>query len=324
MMRHYLMVAGALGLLSSARGPVWGQEAAPEQEQAVVAADNPDPKRLPTLSFCQMVWKTRDGKKLLPTVVTRFPNAADFTFDAWCYESGWLEFLGARAGGKGRVEFRHRVRQYPQVVLVSTVTPEPGAVEFLVRPEVNGPTGEMPSDLRAPNVCFQLIRAPVFASKPDPYPEFARRCFIFTENGRTFLDKTRREPNPNLPDDDPQNNPPWVQMYSATWRRSSEESTSWSWPLPVLWKEAHSPDRYTKPIIGVVSRDGKYLAAMGNGSAETILQAYHDCLHNNPEWLPRDAPLTRRKWRMKVYAMENDPDALLRRVAKDFPRISPK
>jgi hypothetical protein len=109
-------------------------------------------------------------------------------------------------------------------------------------------------------------------------------------------------------------------MYSATWRRSPDDSTSWSWPLPILWRGAHSPDRYTTPIIGIVSKDGKYLVAQGNGSAETMLQAYHDCLHNNPEWLPRNVPLTRRTWRLKIYAMENDFKALLRRVAKDFPR----
>jgi hypothetical protein len=296
------------------------QEAAPEQEQVVVAAGNPDPKVLPALSFSQMVWKTGSGRKVHPSVICRFPNAPELTFDAWCYESGWLEYVGARAIDKGRVEFRHRVREHPHVVLVSTATPEPGAVEFVVRPEVKHPAGELPKELRSPNVCFQMLRAPLFASKPDNYSTFAKRCFIFTESGRTFLDKTRRLPSPIIPADDPQNHPPWVQMYSAVWRRPPEGSTSWSWPLPPLWIGANSPDRYTTPIIGVVSRDGKHLVAMGNGSAETMLQAYHDCLHNNPEWLPRSAPLAQRTYRMKIYVMENDAGALLKRVTKDFPR----
>lgn len=317
MSRHCWLIAGALGLFGSTYGVVWGQA---EQEQVVAVADNPDPRTLPTLSFSQMVWKSGDGKKLLPTVVSKFPNVPGVICDAWCYESGWLEFLDARAIDKGRVEFRHRVRQYPHVVLVSTVTPEPGAVELLVRFEVKDQAGELPKDLRSPNVCFQMLRAPAFASKPDAYSEFAKRCFIFTESGRTFLDKTPRRPSPLVPADDPQNNPPWVQMYSAIWRRSSENYTSWSWPLPPLWIAAHSPDRYTTPVIGVASRDGKYLVALGNGSAETILQAYHDCLHNNAEWLPRNAPLARRTWRLKIYVMENDPEVLLRRVANDFPR----
>jgi len=36
-------------------------------------------------------------------------------------------------------------------------------------------------------------------------------------------------------------------------------------------------------------------------------------------WLPVDAPAHERTWRMKVYAMENDPRALLERVFEDFP-----
>ena len=58
----------------------------------------------------------------------------------------------------------------------------------------------------------------------------------------------------------------------------------------------------------------------GNGSADTILRAYHDCLHNNPEWLPQSAPLLERTWRMKIYVMKHDAATLLKRVSKDFPR----
>jgi len=50
-----------------------------------------------------------------------------------------------------------------------------------------------------------------------------------------------------------------------------------------------------------------------------MAQAWHDCLHNNPPWMPADAPPAKRTWRLKVYAMENNPDALLQRVVKDFP-----
>ena len=35
--------------------------------------------------------------------------------------------------------------------------------------------------------------------------------------------------------------------------------------------------------------------------------------------LPRDAPPAERRWRVKVYVMPNDPEALLARVAEDFP-----
>jgi hypothetical protein len=44
-------------------------------------------------------------------------------------------------------------------------------------------------------------------------------------------------------------------------------------------------------------------------------------MHNNPPWLPADAPAHSRTWRVKIYVMENDPDALLARAAKDFPGL---
>ncbi|MDW8365374.1 MAG: hypothetical protein RMK49_05985 [Abditibacteriales bacterium] len=68
-----------------------------------------------------------------------------------------------------------------------------------------------------------------------------------------------------------------------------------------------------------MSQDGKYLTAIANDSAPMMAQAWRDCMHDNPLWLPADAPPEKRVWRLKIYAMENDPDALLQHVLKDFP-----
>jgi hypothetical protein len=306
-------MAAAAALLAFSHGVARGQD------ELVAAAANPDPKRLPALSFQVRYLPSAGSRKPHPTVVGDFPTGPGLRFDSWCYESGWLEYLDARAAGGGALEFRHRVRDYPRVIIVTTATPQPGALELRARAEVQDGPGDLPAELRSPNVCFQMVRNPAFTSNPGPYAEFARRCFIFTEHGQTFLDKTRRKPSPLVPADHPQNNPPWVQMYSAPWRRPPEDRALWSWPLPPLWIAAHSPDHYETPVIGVVSRDGKYLVAVGNGSADTMLQAFHDCLHNNPAWLPRALPAVRRTWRMKIYVMENDAPALLRRVSRDFP-----
>ena len=185
-------------------------------------------------------------------------------------------------------------------------------LEIAVRPELEqDASGEIPADLLEPNLCWQLRRAPGFASAPDPYPEFVKRCFIFTERGRTFLDKTTRLPIPCRAADDPYNNPPWVQMYVGMWQEVPKAP-------PDCWA-AYSPDRYTTTVIGAVSRDGGYLAALANDSAGGMAQAWHDCMHNNPLWLPANTPPTEQVWRLRIYAMENDPDALLARVAKDFP-----
>lgn len=275
----------------------------------IVTAKNPDPKTLPTLGIWQDD-KLSPGKRLTMVSAT-FPNVPGFTCDSWCYESD-LDFLSACDLGDGRLEIRHRLREHPHVIIVTVVTPEPGAVEFVARAELEkAGRGLLPDPLPFLNLCWQVRRAPSFASKPEPYPDFIKRCFIFTEKGRTFLDKTTRRKIPVRPADDPYNNPPWVQMYVGVWQEVPQAG-------PNSWAD-YSTDRYITPVIGVVSRDGKYLAALANDSATVMAQAWHDCLHNNPQWLPADAPPAQRRWRLKIYVMGNDPEALLERVRRDFP-----
>jgi len=282
----------------------------PRQVPPVVTASNPDSQRLPTLSLWEQEIPGRGDK--LPMIAASFPNVPGFTCDCWCYESE-LDFVAARALDRGRLELRHRFRSAPGILLVTTVTPEPGAVELVAR-AVTEPPGpaSVPTNLLTPNLCWQLRRAAAFASKPEPYPEFIKRCFIFTEKGRTFLHQTARRPIPVRRADHPYNNPPWVQMYVGTWQDLPAVATN-------AWAD-YSPTRYTTRVIGAVSRDGKYLAALANDSARLMCQAWHDCLHNNPEWTPDPAAPGERIWRLKIYAMENDAEALLARVDNDFPQ----
>ena len=280
---------------------------AAERTQADAAAA-PD---LPELGFRK---EPHSAHEYLTFVWATFPEVPGFTCDAWCYESN-VQFLDFRKLEDGRAELRHRAGDLPHVLFVTTVTPEPGAVEFAARAVVDpekDPAGKLPENLPGLNLCFQLRRAEGFRSRPDPYPEFVRRCFVFTDAGRTFLlDTDRHKILHRFPDDDPKNNPPWVQMYVGVWR-----------PVPGVqgqgWAE-YSTDRYTTPVIGTVSRDGKHLVALTNGSADSLSNAWHDCLHNNPKWTPADAPPAEQRWRLKIYVMPNDPDALLARVARDFP-----
>ena len=275
----------------------------------LVTAKNPDPKRLPSLSVYND--DTFSHGKVLTMIAATFPNVPNFTCDSWCFESA-VDFFGARALNGGKVELRHRYRDQPHAIVVTTVTPEPVAVEFLARLEIaEGTAAELPTSPQPLNLCWQLRRAPAFASKPDPYPEFIKRCFIFTETGVVFLDKTIRRPIPVRPADDPYNNPPWVQMYVGVGQDVPKTN-------PTDWA-GYSPDRYTATAIGAVSRDGKYLAALANDSAGFMCQAWHDCMHNNPQWLPARSPPEGRIWRLKCYVMENDPDTLMAQVLKDFP-----
>ncbi len=272
------------------------------------------PKQIPELGFRKEPHATHG---FLTYVWASFPELPGFTFDAWCYESN-VEFLDFKKLEGGSAELRHRDRSHPHVLYVTTVRPQPGAVEFVARAVVDrerDPNGELPARLPGLNLCFQLRRAEGFQSRGDPYPEFVRRCFLFTDSGRTFLlDTHRRKILHRFAEDDPRNNPPWVQMYVGVWL-----------PVPEVtgkgWAD-YSTDRYTVPVIGTVSRDGKHLVAIANGSAGSLCNAWHDCLHNNPSWQPADAAPEDQRWRVKVYLMENDPQKLLENVARDFPEAA--
>ncbi len=266
---------------------------------------NPNPTVLPTLGLWQR------GKETL--VSAAFPNVPGFVCDAWCYESA-MDFVGSRGLAGGKLELRHRLRDSQHVLIVTTVTPEPGAVEFAARAEVDeSVAGALPASLPTPNLCWQLRRAPSFASAPDPYPEFVKRCFMFTEKGRTFLHETTRRKIPVRLADHQYNNPPWVQMYVGTWQQVPKAA-------PKSWAD-YSPDRYTTTVMGAVSRDGKHLAAIANDSATLMAQAWHDCMHNNAQWQPARASPAERVWRVRIYCLDNDPDALLQRVGRDFPAV---
>jgi hypothetical protein len=77
--------------------------------------------------------------------------------------------------------------------------------------------------------------------------------------------------------------------------------------------------RYVVRIMGAVSRDDRHLIALAADDTLYSAQAWNTCLHQVPKWTPTDGPLLQRHWRMKLYAMDNDPDALLAHYHADFP-----
>ena len=95
-------------------------------------------------------------------------------------------------------------------------------------------------------------------------------------------------------------------MYCGVWQQAPTLK-------PKTWAD-YSADRYT------LSKDGKSLAALA-GTAKLSSQAWNDCLHNNPDWAPDDAPMPDRRWQQKVYVMKNDSTLLLKRAEKDFPEV---
>ena len=196
--------------------------------------------------------------------------------------------------------------------ILTTAKPEEGALELVARLRPEAEFADETAEYPSLNVCWQLRSAPSFASKPDPYPEFIKRCFILTERGRTFLHETERRKIPVQSPEHEHNNPPWVQMYRPLGTPDVRAGTG-------SWAD-YSPDQFLYPVIGAISRDGKFLTAIASGSAGTICQAWHDCMHNNPKWQPSSGHAGK-QWRIRVYAMENDPEALLDRFKEDFPEF---
>lgn len=274
--------------------------------------------------------RSADGER--PGVRATFADVPGFACEMWCYESSpdfevWEDgeqvrrdtftLLESRELQQGGLQMRHRVGRLPHVLIVTAFTPQPGAVEIVAHAEVDRdryPDAKLPDRLPVPNLCYQLAHAEGFHRGEHVYSDFIKRCFIFTKDGRTFLDDTVRRTTLYRPLDHPINNPPIAQLYTGTWRRVPRMATNFG--------AGHSPDRFVIPVIGVVSRDGKYLAAVANDSAGFMWQAYIHCVHNNPNWMPANKPPAQRRWRMKVYVMHNDSDALLARVAKDFPNAA--
>jgi len=273
-------------------------------ENTILSPVDSKPGILPALG----VWRSEDGQQTL--VSSTFPEPAGFTCDTWCYENDSIDFSSAQAMEEGKIQMRHTWRDHAET-LITVVTPRPESVEFVAYLEDAGSHKPIAAkEYPAPNACWQLRHAPMFASKPDPYPEFVKRCFIFTDRGLTFLDRTERFNVPPYPPDHRYNNPPWVQMYLPVWERLRQAG-------PDSWA-AYSTDRFIYPVIGAVSRDGRYLAATATEATTMMCQAWHDCMHHSPQWLPTEGG-THKTWRMAIYVLRNDPAELLRRVAADFP-----
>jgi hypothetical protein len=231
------------------------------------------------------------------------------------------------------------VHSYPGVILKTTFTGTAHAVEavanFETDPAYEGQPNALPSDaiaegdllhqIRPTTLCWSFDRGPAFSpngrqspesKEPGNYPEWIRRCFIFTDQGLTFLDHTvrRKTDEPWIKDDSPQQTQPfcWSQHYVGTWQD----------PLGGGFPANTSTTPYTVPLIGAVSRDGRFLLALATDNAQYSAQAWNTCLHHVPVWGPEDAPLLKRSWRMKLYVMQNDPEKLLQLYHQDFPTFS--
>lgn len=293
-----------------------------DKPEFVAVAFNPDPNVYPTLNL-------RLHTNLVTFIDVTFPNVPDSIVSACAYEPTSTElrfdFVEVVLLTENKIGLRHRMNDMPFLNVLTTFTAEPGAVECEAKlqldPEWEGREVDIPNRLRWPNICWSSSKSPQYAPggkvagwkwEKEDYYDWIGRCFIFTEDGVTHLDKTRRKTTPEVPEDDVRNSPPlyaWSQHYMGTWQDPVNKPATANTSL----------DTYTIPLIGAVSADGKHLLALAGDWTEYIAQAWGACFHHIPQWMPEDKPLLERSFRMKLYGMENDPDALLKQAQADFP-----
>lgn len=247
------------------------------------------------------------GDRVFTMVRIAVPTIPDFQCDVWCYEDA----LGSGTGAPqpdGSMIVKHR---HPKGAEVETkLVPSEGAVDWYVT--VTGPTAEAVRSVTSVNGCWQLRRAPGFQSLKDRFVEsFVNQCFIYTDRGLTLFKDTKRYPDTRRPADDRTNSPPWVQQYLPVWRKHPGQPKAF-WGI--------SDDRPVCSIIGIVSRDGKHLAAWACRKSNNLSQGWHDCLHLGADMSgDYDQKANRTVSHFKMYFMEFDPQRLLDQYRLDFP-----
>ena len=125
------------------------------------------------------------------------------------------------------------------------------------------------------------------------------KSFIFTGRGLTMLDKTRRTEEAIYRGG---------QVYVPEGINLDDVN-----PRPI------SPDQPVNDLIGCFSRDNKYLLAMAWDKTQELFQGVIVCLHNDPR-VGGLKPGETKKLHGKIYLMRNEPEALLKRYGKDFPK----
>jgi hypothetical protein len=256
---------------------------------------------VPKLSVEQVT----QGDRTFTMVNIELPGIPNSANAIWCYEDAFAQGQG-EPQADGSLVLRHK---RPDGAEATThFIPREGVVEFHVR--ITGPTPEVVKSVGGVNPCWQLRKSEAFGNRGNFPEDFVARCFIFTERGFTLLKDTKRFPDTRKPADDKYNTPPWVQVYVPLWRKHPGQPQA-------FW--GNSTDRFAYSLIGVVSHDGQWLAAIGCRKSRTLAQGWHDCLHPNPDFTADyDAAKNETNWLGRLYFLPNDPAALLARYQRDF------
>ncbi len=127
--------------------------------------------------------------------------------------------------------------------------------------------------------------------------DYISRCFIFTKNGLTTLDKTNRAHNGYYKGGQTYV-PPGINLNDVN-------------PRPI------SPDQPVNGLIGCFSDDNKHLMATAWDHYQELFQGIYVCIHSDPR-VGGLKPGETKRLRGKLYFLENTPGVLLKRYKKDF------
>lgn len=228
--------------------------------------------------------------------------------DLWCYEDNLGNPASFEKDGNAVILIHKR----GTVTVTSRFVPVSDGVDIYVT--VTGPNADDVKKVRGVNPCCILERSPSFKNKGDYVDDFVGRCFVFLQSGMTSLKDTKRIPGtmPNKDDEQANLPKPWIQEYYPAWRKH---------PGQVKGERGYSTDRPVYPIIGAISSDGKYLAAVAWPETGRMGQVWHDCVHPRPDFAESfDAATGQIKSHAKVYLMKNNGKKLIASFKKDFPQ----
>jgi hypothetical protein len=225
--------------------------------------------------------------------------------ELWCYEAGPFQYGRGSKSGDGSVVFIHTSGK---MTATTTFTPN-GESRVLMDVLVQGPMEELKKVVYM-GPCMQLWHSEKF-KREDSLVDFARRCFLYTMRGPVGMLDTARGPMKGFKPDAPENNPPYTQWYVPIGRVHPGD----------IWAFGASGDRPLYGIVGVVSRDDRWVAAIGCARTRTLGQGWHDCIHYVPEMQAYvDERRSQLLQRTTLYVMLNDKRSLLESFQRDFPQ----
>jgi hypothetical protein len=193
------------------------------------------------------------------------------------------------ASGDGK-RLRLRTRVEPSVEVTHEIRAGDDEVDLRLE-VVNG--GTQPADVQWFQPCMRVDR---FTGLKQS--NYIQGCFIFSKDGLTTLDKTRRTEHAIYRGG---------QVYVPAGVGTNDVN-----PRPI------SPDVPVNGLIGCFSADGKSLLATAWDKTQELFQGVIVCIHNDPR-IGGLQPGERKTLHGKVYFLPNDPAALLKRYERDFP-----